>query len=455
MAEIQEKVKPKSEQAELKRKLGLGAAVALSVGSTIGSGIFSSLGEVAAASHTAIIMLAAFIIGGIINVPANLCYAELATAYPEDGGQYVYFREAGSRPLAFLTGWISFWATDSNAIGVMALAAANYIGFLFCWDGIALKLIAAGLIIVFTFLHARSVEGGGKFQTFITAFKILPFILLIGIGIFYIKSDLIIAPAVAGTSVGIMTLFGAISATTWSFDGMSAVCYMGGEIKDPDKNMPRALIISVAVVSLLYVCLSFVATGLLPIDQLASSSAPIADAAAQIPFLGKAAGTITGVCAVIVIIGVLSSQIMFSARMPYAMAKDGLFFKFFGKVHKDWETPYMALFIESAIAIIMVFAGTLSDLLGYFTLVALVKNFMTFASILLLRKKESYKPSWRMPVWRLMIAVAMGTTTILMVSTFLWAPIPGVIAAVVVVGTGLPVYYYWEKKNKQAIVDGQ
>lgn len=133
MAQTQENIQPKNNQVELKRKLGLGAAVALSVGSTIGSGIFSSLGEVAAASHTAIIMLAAFIIGGIINVPANLCYAELATAYPEDGGQYVYFREVGSRPLAFLTGWISFWATDSNSIGVMALAAASYVGFLFHW----------------------------------------------------------------------------------------------------------------------------------------------------------------------------------------------------------------------------------------------------------------------------------------------------------------------------------
>lgn len=105
-------------------------------------------------------------------------------------------------------------------------------------------------------------------------------------------------------------------------------------------------------------------------------------------------------------------------------------------------------------AIIMVFAGSLSDLLGYFTLVALVKNFLTFASILLLRRKEDYKPTWRMPAWGLMIAVAMGTTTILMVSTFLWAPIPGIIAAVVVVGTGLPVYYYWESKNKKAAING-
>ena len=439
-----------SEQVELKRKLGLGAAVALSVGSTIGSGIFSTLGEVAAASGTAVIMLAAFIIGGIINIPANLCYAELATAYPEDGGQYIYFREAGSRPLAFLCGWISFWATDSNSVAIMALAAANYIGFLVGWEGISLKFVAVALIVIFTFIHMRSVEGGSKFQTFITALKLIPFVILIGVGIFYIKGELITAPAAEGVSVGIMTLLGAVSATTWSFDGMSAVCYMSGEIKEPTKNMPRALIISVLVVSGLYFLLAVVATGLLPLSDLAASGAPVADAAAQIPFIGSAAGKITAVTAILVIIGVLSSQIMFSPRMPWAMAKDGLFFKSFAKVHPSWETPHVSLLAISGIAIVMVFAGSISDLLGYFTLVTLIKNFMTFGTILVLRKKEEYAPTWKMPMWRMMILVAMGTTMILMASTFMWAPIPGIVAAAVAVGTGLPAYFYWEKKNKKA-----
>ncbi|MDD3206242.1 MAG: amino acid permease [Lachnospiraceae bacterium] len=449
MTQISESTQVKSGQVEMKRKLGLGAAIALSVGSTIGSGIFSSLGEVAAASHMAFIMLLAFIVGGIINIPANLCYAELATAYPEDGGQYIYFREAGSRPLAFLCGWISFWATDSNSVAIMALAAANYIGFLFNWSGIALKLIAVALILIFTFLHMRSVEGGGKFQTIFTALKLIPFIILIGIGIFYIKGDLITAPAVAGTSVGIMTLLAAISATTWSFDGMSAVCYMSGEIKNPSKNMPRALIISVGVVSAIYVLLAVVVTGLLPMDVLTNSGAAVADAAARIPFIGSAAGTIAAITACLVIIGVLSSQIMFSPRMEYAMAKDRLFFKSFAKVHKDWETPYVSFLAICGIAIIMVFAGSISELLGYFTLVTLVKNFMTFGTIIVLRKKEGYKPTWKMPVWPLMVAGAMGTTLILIVSTFMWAPIAGIMAAVVAVGTGLPAYMYWEKKNKE------
>lgn len=110
---------PEQSANELKRKLGLGAVIALGVGTTVGSGIFSSLGEVAGAAGSSLFLVLSFLIGGMLQVPANFCYAELASAFPEDGGQYVYFKEAGSRPLAFLCGWISFWATDPPSISIM------------------------------------------------------------------------------------------------------------------------------------------------------------------------------------------------------------------------------------------------------------------------------------------------------------------------------------------------
>lgn len=438
--------KPKE---ELGRKLGLGAAIALSVGTAVGSGIFSSIGTVAGAAGCGIIVILSFLIGGLINLPANLCYAELATAYPEDGGQYIYFREAGSRPLAFLCGWISFWATDPPSISIMALAIANYLAFFTGFGSLTVKLVAVAMVLVFMVIHLRSVEGGGKFQTWITAFKIIPFALLIGIGIFYIKGDILAAPAIIGAPVGIAALLAGISATTWSFDGMGSVCYMCGEIKEPKKTMPRALIISVGVVTLLYVGLSFVVTGLLPFDKLTQSSAPIAEAAAKIPLIGGAAGTLTAIVAIIVIIGSLSSCIMFQPRIEYAMAKDGLFFKSFAKVHSKWETPYFSILVQCAVAIVLIFASSLSSLLGYFTLVALIKNFMTFSTVFVLRKKQGYNPLWKMPAGYVMAGIAMFMTGTLIVSTFLWAPIPGIICAIVAVVTGLPVYYYWESRNKK------
>lgn len=435
--------------AQLKRKLGLGAAVAISVGTTVGSGIFSSVGAVAGAAGSAAFTILAFLIGGLINIPANLVYAELATAYPEDGGQYVYFREAGSRPLAFLCGWISFWATDPPSISIMALAIANYLAFFTGFSGITVKLVATALVLIFMMLHLRSVEGGGKFQTFITAFKILPFALLIGIGLFYIDGSLVTAPAAAGAPVGLAALMAGISATTWSYDGMGAVCYMTGEIKDPQKTMPRALIISVLVIIAIYTGLTSVITGLLPLKDLAASDAPVAAAAGHLPFIGSAAGTITAIMAIIVIIGSLSSCIMFQPRIEYAMAKDGLFFKSFAKVHPKWETPYFSILVQCAVGIILIFASNITDLLGYFTLVALLKNFMTFGTVFVHRKKSTYKPLWKMPAWRLMAGIAMFMTFTLIASTFMWAPVKGIICAIIIVGTGLPVYYYWEKQNKK------
>ncbi len=435
---------------ELGRKLGLWAAVAISVGTTVGSGIFSSVGEVAGAGGSAIITIFAFLLGGLINIPANLVYAELATAYPENGGQYVYFREAGSRSLAFFTGWISFWATDPPSISIMALAIANYLAFFTGFSGIVVKLVATALVIFFMVMHLRSVEGGGRFQTFITAFKILPFALLIGMGLFYMDFNMIKEPAAVGAPTGLLALFSAISATTWSYDGMGAVCYMAGEIKEPEKTMPRALIISVLLIIILYVSLTTVITGLLPIADLAASDAPVAAAAAQIPLIGNAASKIIAIMAIIVITGSLSSCVMFQPRIEYAMARDGLFFKSFGKVHPKWETPYFSILVQCAVAIILIFASNISDLLGYFTLVALIKNFLTFGTVFVLRKKEGYNPVWKMPAWRFMAIIAMFATSILIVSTFMWAPMQGIIAAVLIVVTGLPAFHYWESKNKKS-----
>lgn len=444
---------PQAQNGELKRKLGLSAVIALGVGTTVGSGIFSSLSEVAAAAGSSLFLVLAFLIGGILQVPANFCYAELASAFPEDGGQYVYFKEAGSRPLAFLCGWISFWATDPPSISIMALAIANYLGFFIPVHGIFLRLIATAFVLFFMMMHIRSVEGGGKFQAIITALKIIPFVLIIGIGIFFIKGDLFLSSApLAGAAAtgGFAALMAGVSATTWSFDGMAAPCYMSGEIKDPEKNLPKGLILTAVTVLGLYVALTIVASGLLSVDELASSEAPIALLASKIPGVGNYAGTIIAVMAVIVVIGSLSSCVMYQPRIEYAMAKDGLFFKSFAKVHPKYETPHFSIIVQCAVAIVLIFATSLSDLLGYFTLVGLLKNFMTFATIIVLRKKENYQPTYHMPFRPLMVAVAMIVTGTLIWSTFIWAPMQGIACAVIAVVTGLPVYYFWENKNKAA-----
>ena len=403
---------------ELGRKLGLGAVIALGVGTTVGSGIFSSLSEVANAAGSSLFLVLAFIIGGLLQIPANFVYSELASAYPEDGGQYVYFREAGSRPLVFLCGWISFWATDPPSISIMALAIVNYLAFFVPIHGLVLKLVAVVFVLIFMGVHIRSVEGGGKFQTIITALKILPFALVIGIGLFNLQGDILLssAPLKGYATSGIAALIAGIAATTWSYDGMGAACYMSGEIKNPKKNMPLGLILTAVVVLALY------------------------------------AGTIVAIMEIIVVIGSLSSCIMFQPRIEYAMAKDNLFFKSFAKVHPKYETPYFSIIVQCAVAIVLIFASNLSALLGYFTMVALLKNVLTFVTIFVLRKKgkeHGYDPSYKCPGGPIMPLIAIIMTGTLIWGQLTYAPMQSLICALVAVVTGLPVFYYWDRKNNR------
>ena len=403
---------------ELGRKLGLGAVIALGVGTTVGSGIFSSLSEVANAAGSSLFLVLAFIIGGLLQIPANFVYSELASAYPEDGGQYVYFREAGSRPLVFLCGWISFWATDPPSISIMALAIVNYLAFFIPIHGLVLRLVAVVFVLIFMGVHIRSVEGGGKFQTIITALKILPFALVIGIGLFNLQGDILLssAPLKGYATSGIAALIAGVATTTWSYDGMGAACYMSGEIKNPKKNMPLGLILTAVVVLALY------------------------------------AGTIVAIMEIIVVIGSLSSCIMFQPRIEYAMAKDNLFFKSFAKVHPKYETPYFSIIVQCAVVIVLIFASDLSALLGYFTMVALLKNVLTFVTIFVLRKKgkeHGYNPSYKCPGGPIMPLIAIIMTSTLIWGELTYAPMQSLICALVAVVTGLPVFYYWDRKNNR------
>lgn len=438
-------------EAHLKRKLGLFTAIVLGVGTTVGSGIFTSVGGVAAAAGTPLLTILSFLIGGIIMIPQNLLYTEYTTAYPEDGLFVVYFREAGWNFLSFFGGWSCYWATDPVGIAIMAIAVGNYLAYFTGWSTLTVRIISVILIIGFTALHMIKMEAGARWQNFITSVKILPFLALVLIGLFFVQGGNFTAPAIAGSSSGIIALLAGISATTWSYDGMQTAGTMTGEIKNPRKNMPIALISTVILVTLLYTGLSTASVGLTDISTLSASGAPIATAFENVPFIGHSAGTIAAVLAIIVVTGSLSSLIMFQARMEYKLATEGFWWKSWAKVHKKWETPYVSMLWQSGLAIILVFMSSIQMLLGYFTLICLLRNALCFCAWFKLRKKSNYNPAWKMPLGPVMALLAIIPTSILLVSTFLWAPGAGVTAAVIAVGSAVPFYMYFKKVNADVI----
>ncbi|KEO79052.1 amino acid permease [Paenibacillus polymyxa] len=429
----------------LTRKLGFWSALAIAVGTTIGSGIFVSSGDVAKAAGMPSISILAWIIGGVIAIPQVMVLAELATAYPQNGSGYVYLNKAGWRPLAFLYGWATFWALDPPSISIMALAIVAYLASFFpFFAGIAGKLLGVAIILIITSIHYRSVKAGGSFQVIITAVKIIPFLIVIVLGLMYMNFDnFAYTPAAGATS---SSLIGGVSATTWAYTGMAAICFMAGEFKNPGKVLPRALISSVLIVLGLYTLLAVCVTGLMPFDKLMGSSSAVSDAVKYIPGLSGMASSFVAVTAIIVILGSLSSCIMFQPRLEYAMAKDGLFFQRFAKVHPKFETPSFSIIAQVTLACILVFFSNLTALLGYFTLIQLVINILDFAAVYKCRKREDYNPIYRMPMWRVTTILAILGAGWLAWGTFTWAPVQGMIAAAIVIATGLPVYYYWEKK---------
>ncbi|MFC8561125.1 amino acid permease [Peribacillus frigoritolerans] len=429
----------------LTRKLGFWSALAIAVGTTIGSGIFVSSGDVAKAAGTPSISILAWIIGGVIAIPQVMVLAELSTAYPQNGSGYVYLNKAGWRPLAFLYGWATFWALDPPSISIMALALVSYLATFFpFFSGVAGKLLGIAIILLITSIHYRSVKEGGLFQVIITAIKIIPFLIVIVLGIMYMNPDNF--AYTPGPGVQKSSLIGGVSATTWAYTGMAAICFMAGEFKNPGKILPRALISSVFIVLALYTLLAVCVIGLMPFDELINSNAAVSEAVKYIPGLSDIASSFVAITAIIVILGSLSSCIMFQPRLEYAMAKDGLFFQRFARVHPKYETPSFSIIVQVAYACILVCFSNLTVLLGYFTLIQLVINILDFAAVYKCRKRDDYNPIYRMPMWRLTTVLAILGASWLSWGTFTWAPIQGVIAALIVIVTGLPVYYYWERK---------
>lgn len=217
--------------------------------------------------------------------------------------------------------------------------------------------------------------------------------------------------------------------------------------------MPLGLILTAVIVLALYAGLTFVASGILSIDEMATSDAPIALLASKLPGIGQYAGTIVAIMAIIVVIGSLSSCIMFQPRIEYAMAKDNLFFKSFAKVHPKYETPYFSIIVTvCGCNRINFLLQNLSALLGYFTMVALLKNVLTFGTIFVLRKKgkeHGYDPSYKCPGGPIMPLIAIIMTGTLIWGQLTYAPMQSLICAFVAVATGLPVFYYWDRKNKK------
>ncbi|HMA62654.1 MAG TPA: amino acid permease [bacterium] len=440
--------------AKLKRQLGMGHVISLILGTVIGSGVFINLPIVAKVTGSPWLAVIAWVIGGLIWLPQLFILAEMATAYPEEGFGYLYFKKAGSPALGFLYVWTVFWTSDTPSITIVGMSAISALSVF--WPGfdipIYTRTFASLIIVLLTAIHYRSVKGGGISQIIFTVTKLSPLILLCILGIVHFDLDqLYIKPAsiVKANSSYLNLMVAGVAATIWSYAGFTNILYMAGEIKEPKKIIPRSLLLSVAFVTIVYSLIALSTSIFVPYDELISTSGKFANPFIYLPAFAKIAAAFLALAAFTSMVGCMNAMIMIQPRIEYAIARDGLFFKPFAHVHPKYKTPDYSILLQSGLAIILLFVGGIEGLLGYFTLSYLLQNAMVYCTIFFLKKRDDYQPQFKSPARLVMVILAIGTQIYLLYGTFVAYPTGGVISAAVLIGTGLPMYYYFKSRTPE------
>ncbi len=430
----------------------MGHVLALILGTVIGSGVFINLPIVAKVAGSPWMAVLAWVIGGLIWLPQLFILAEMATAYPEEGFGYLYLKKAGSPALGFLYVWTVFWTSDTPSITIVAMSAVSALSVF--WPGfdipIYTRTFAALIIVILTAIHYRSVKGGGFSQVVLTITKLSPLILLCILGIIYFDTQhLFFQPArPEQADTGFLNLMVAgVAATIWSYAGFTNILYMAGEIKEPKKVIPRSLLISVAFVTIVYSLIALSTSVFVPYDNLINTTGQFANPFLYLPAFAKIAAAFLALAAFTSMVGCINAMIMIQPRIEYAIARDGLFFKTFAHVHPKFHTPDYSILLQSGLAIVLLFIGGIEALLGYFTLSYVFQNGMVYCTIFFLKKREDYQPSFKSPVWPFMALLAILSQVYLIYGTFAAYPKGGVITAAVLIGTGLPTYYYFKKNQ--------
>lgn len=435
-----------------KRELGLLQTSSIVVGTVIGSGVFLSLPIVAGIGGTPFMTVLIWFLGGVIWVPQILILAEMGTAYPIQGGPYHYLNKAGSPFLAFLYTWTAFLTSDTPTLTIVALGAMSALKFfspVFA-DPLYSRVIAAAMIITLAGLHYRSVRTGGNFQIILTVAKLTPLLAIVVLGFFFLRSGNLGNTGVvadAGTTFGIIAA--GLSSTLWSYAGFANILYMAGEVKRPERTLPVALIGSLLFITLAYTLIALCTSAIVPFTDLVAAKGDFVNPFNYLGVGAQIAGGVFAVAAFVSMLGVLNASIMTQPRLEYAIARDGLFFSVFGHLHPKFLTPDYSILIQSGLAIVLFLLGDIENMLGYFTMSYALQNALVYGAIFFLRGREDYRPTYRSPLWRVMAALAILTQGLVGVGTFLAYPAGGILASLVLIVSGLPIYFYYTSRKRQ------
>lgn len=379
--------------AELRRSLTLFSLTMIAVGSTIGSGIFRTPGKIALQLHLPEYVIALWVLGGLVALTGALTFAEMGSMFPGAGGLYVYLREAYGDAVGFLYGWFILFISTSGSIAALAAVCSEHILYLFgSGRESSMELpLAVGITIFLTIVNLFGVKIGEFMANLFTGAKLLGLLLIIGAGLFFARPEAAAANAVSDFAhTPPMSLYSAFAiafvGVLWSYGGWQHASYLAGETQNPQRNVPRAMMLGAAIVTLVYVMANIAYMRLLPVEQIANSKTIAADA---MNTLFNGGGTLMALLIALSTFGTTGIYCMTAPRIYYAMARDGIFFKKLAEVHPKWQTPANAILIQSGWSVfLLLFWGTFEDLIEYVTFMDWIGLMMVGTTIFVFRRKR-------------------------------------------------------------------
>lgn len=469
------------DQTEMKRELGLLDATLLVAGSMIGSGIFIVTADITRNVGSAGWLMAVWLITGLMTLIAAVSYGELSAMFPKAGGQYVYLKEAYNPLIGFLYGWSFFAVIQTGTIAAVGVAFSKFTAYLL--PGVSEDLVlfqigtltispaqvlAIGIIILLTFINTRGVKGGKMIQTSFTLTKLVSLFGLIVFGFIVLKPDIWeanwtnawsmqrLAPDGSFQSLTTVAALGAVAAamvgSIFSSDAWNNITFIAGEVRNPKRNIGLSLFLGTLIVTIVYVLANLVYVAVLPLQDIAYAEKDRVAVAASSVIFGNIGTIIIALMIMVSTFGCNNGLILAGARVYHTMANDGLFFKKTASLNKH-AVPEFGLWIQCLVASGLCLSGKYGDLLDMISFVVVLFYVLTIFGIYILRVKRPdaerpYKAFGYpfLPAIYIVMGISFCILLIIFKPEFTW---PGLI----IVLSGVPVYYMWRALENKRIKD--
>jgi APA family basic amino acid/polyamine antiporter len=429
----------------LAREIGLFDATMLVMGGIVGSGIFMNPYVVAGQVKTPALILGAWAFGGLVALAGAFVYAELASLRPTVGGQYAYLREAFSPRIAFLYGWVLLLVTQSGGMAAVAVTFARYLGELLALH-LPESVVAVVALAALTAVNCVGVRAGNGVQSLLMVLKTVAILGLVATGFAYFGSQRVTLTPVLDRppSFGLVAAMGAsLVPVLFAYGGWQTSGFVMGELRRPDRDMPRALLLGVAGVVVLYLSVNLVCLRALGADGLGASRAPASDVMRLA--LGEKGARLIALGIVISTFGFLAQGILTAPRVYYAMARDGIFFRAVGELHPKSRVPVLAIALQGLVAAVIAVSGRYEQILNYVVSVDFISFGLTGLALFVYRRRGE-RGAFRAPGHPWTTAFFILSCWAVVAATIHRYPGDSVIG-LLILAAGLPVYGLWSARR--------